>query len=501
MSSTNDTRISRRTPARTQNEIQRDKDKAKVKKIVIRAVLICALVLALFLIFINTGLFYRTATAATVDGRNFSVAEFNIYYMTSVNNNYSALHSNYGDFANQVLDTSKPYDQQMYSSTMTWDEFFTQTSLAKMTSVKLLNDMAAKDDGFSLTEDQKAELDSLIASPETYAKLYNISVSRYLQSAYGKGVNRKLYNKTVTEMYIADVYGAYIADNYEYTSDQLDSYYKAHTNDFDTVSFRAYQFLAETGDEVDKDKALEDTKAVAQEIVDSADSADKFDELILDYEKENDLRDGVIVSSYIKYAGVSETYREWLFSNDRQPGDTTVIVNSSKNGCYALYFEGRDTRDYPYVEVRQILVSADTDDSGNTIDSSMPEAKAKAEALLAEWKSGAATEESFKQLLDDHSSEDDVNGSYIDRLYYGATGVTVFEEWALDPERQPGDTEIIETPYGYHIAYFVRTGDNAREYYVRKTMADENYTDWLEQQLNQTSATLNKFGYYFTRDF
>ena len=53
MSSSNDSRISRRTPAKTQNEIQRDIDKAKSKKTLTIVILVCVAILALALIFIK----------------------------------------------------------------------------------------------------------------------------------------------------------------------------------------------------------------------------------------------------------------------------------------------------------------------------------------------------------------------------------------------------------------------------------------------------------------
>ena len=43
--------------------------------------------------------------------------------------------------------------------------------------------------------------------------------------------------------------------------------------------------------------------------------------------------------------------------------------------------------------------------------------------------------------------------------------VASFNDWIFDEARKPGDTEIIETDYGYHVMYFV--GDNAEEWYAK----------------------------------
>ena len=37
--------------------------------------------------------------------------------------------------------------------------------------------------------------------------------------------------------------------------------------------------------------------------------------------------------------------------------------------------------------------------------------------------------------------------------------VTEFNDWCFDSQRQPGDTGIVKTSYGYHIMYFSARGD------------------------------------------
>ena len=145
MSSSNESRISRRTPAKTQNEIQRDIDKKKSRKILTIVIMVCVVILALALIYINTGLFYRTTPAVTVGDRNFSIADFNYYYKTAYNNTYNNIYSTYGSYASYLLDPSKPLDQQSYSTDMTWEEYFSQVAVSKMRTVVLLCEMADAD--------------------------------------------------------------------------------------------------------------------------------------------------------------------------------------------------------------------------------------------------------------------------------------------------------------------------------------------------------------------
>ncbi|MBQ6019909.1 MAG: peptidylprolyl isomerase [Clostridia bacterium] len=105
------------------------------------------------------------------------------------------------------------------------------------------------------------------------------------------------------------------------------------------------------------------------------------------------------------------------------------------------------------------------------------EAKEIAESYLALYKAGEQTEESFAKLADlysdDTASTSAGNGS--GGLYEDITVgkmVKPFEDWAFDPERKPGDVDIVETTYGYHIMYFVKRSEyESWEKTVREAIA------------------------------
>ena len=55
-----------------------------------------------------------------------------------------------------------------------------------------------------------------------------------------------------------------------------------------------------------------------------------------------------------------------------------------------------------------------------------------------------------------------------------------FLNWAVDMTRQPGDTEIVKTSYGYHIMYFVG-GEDYFDYVVGEQLVAERIQTKLEQ--------------------
>ena len=56
--------------------------------------------------------------------------------------------------------------------------------------------------------------------------------------------------------------------------------------------------------------------------------------------------------------------------------------------------------------------------------------------------------------------------------------VAAFNDWCFDSSRQPGDTGIVETDYGYHIMYFVGTDLPYWQVKVTSTLRDKDFGDW-----------------------
>ena len=80
--------------------------------------------------------------------------------------------------------------------------------------------------------------------------------------------------------------------------------------------------------------------------------------------------------------------------------------------------------------------------------------------LLDSWKAGEATEESFAALANENSEDpgSSTNGGLYEDVYPGQM-VDSFDAWCFDEARQPGDTGIVKTDYGYHVMYFVSKGE------------------------------------------
>lgn len=113
------------------------------------------------------------------------------------------------------------------------------------------------------------------------------------------------------------------------------------------------------------------------------------------------------------------------------------------------------------VDVRHILVSPEggtKDEATNSIvytDEEWEACRVKAQALLDEWMAGEKTEESFGLAAQKHSADPGSaaqGGLYTD--VRKGDMVPEFDQWIFDESRQPGDTGLVKTKFGYHIMFF-----------------------------------------------
>ena len=118
-----------------------------------------------------------------------------------------------------------------------------------------------------------------------------------------------------------------------------------------------------------------------------------------------------------------------------------------------------------YVDVRHILLSPEggtTDENGNTVysDAEWEACRAAAQEILDQWLAGDATEDSFAELANTHSTDpgSNTNGGLYEGVYEGQM-VPEFNDWCFDEARVYGDSGLVKTSYGYHIMFFVGSQD------------------------------------------
>ena len=137
------------------------------------------------------------------------------------------------------------------------------------------------------------------------------------------------------------------------------------------------------------------------------------------------------------------------------------------------------------VSVRHILIEPEAADETSTdyTDEEWAAAEAKANEVLTLWQQNP-TEDYFAELANEKSADPGSNttgGLYED--FPSNQMVAEFSEWCFDQSRQPGDTGIVKTSYGYHIMYFVgQTETKAWMDSVREQMISDQMTAFIDEQ-------------------
>ncbi len=462
----------------------------------------------------------KVMTAAKVGDKRISVAKYDYYYMAtylSVYNTasqYESYGTGYGLMYTGYDCTKAPEDQEFTLDTLegydnpTWADYFKETALENVQSYVAYADLA-REAGLTLTEDEQAEIDEQVESLTETAEEQDYSLNRFLTKNYGKGASEKLFREIMEESYLAYDYANQkqeeITDSV--TDEQLDEEFNNNIQDYTTFSISLFTVTAEAEeldeDATDEQAAQAETAAMqtAKETADSlAVSVNSAETLLASAQKYNSelTSDDVdyteaSASTITSYFGQSVT--DWVYSSDRAAGDSAVIETDS--GYVVAYLVSLPERDETKgVDVRHILVMFDEDDDGNIVTPTDEEKTAfleEAQSIYNEYLENP-TEENFASLAETYSEDtgSNTNGGLYEDVGQGEM-VDEFNDWIFDPARKPGDTEIIETEFGYHVMYYVNN-DNEEAWAAscRSTVASASMEEFQTDITDGDTYALKK---------
>lgn len=200
---------------------------------------------------------------------------------------------------------------------------------------------------------------------------------------------------------------------------------------------------------------------------------------------------GCTMDDYMAYIRLNALAQEYYAtrSQELQPTDEDAEAYFLENE--ASFAEAGVTQESGLVSsVRHILVTPETEEAAEdseATDTTITQEQwdaclAQAQTILDEWKNGDATEESFAALATAHTDDPGsaTNGGLYENITPTSSYVENFLNWSVDMTRQPGDTEIVKTEYGYHIMYFV-SGEPWWLNQARTQLQADRTTEMLEQ--------------------
>ena len=409
-----------------------------------------------------------------VNGENVSRVEFDYQYNMAVNSYLSQ----YGYYLYMMgIDPNSDFTSQMYSDTLTWGDYFQQLAVENMIRNKSLA-AKAKEEGF--VHDTEEEYGRYMKSVEDAASESGSTVNNYVKQLYGPYATESRVKPYVEEaLYVAGYYDELSQRNTP-SMEEIQTYYGENKASYDSVDYYVTTIdaelptepteLADPVEETQEDnadgedgsgeeKAYEPSEAEIEAAM--AEAKEKADKAVETVKEDGELRENVRKSS------ATYLLQDWLFDEARKAGDTTVIGDSGSHRYYVVEFENRYLDETLSVDMRMVRTDAET-----------------GQAMLEEWKAGAATEESFAELCDKYN--DPANGAAEGGLVEAATSSSMpsdLSSWTQDESRAAGDTAVI-TPEGSENTYVLYyKGTNEAEWIlsIRQTLINQKMSAYVAE--------------------
>ena len=516
--------------ALTEKQLAEQKEAKKLKIYTIAFVAIMALVVVIGLSTIigntisTSGIIERGTTAVTLNDKEITAAELSYYYMDSINSFYSNAASQYGDYASMIiqynygLDLSKPLNTQKYygDEKTTWADYFVDSAISNAKSIYALNELAVKE-GHKMGEDEQTALDYALSNLNRQATEAGYHTAKeYLQGMYGYGASVDTYKEYLTMSAMADSYYIAHADSLSYDDAAIRAYEKDHYNEYSSYSFSYYYLSSDsfleggtkgeddkvTYSDEEKKAALAKAEEAAKSLL-TANSTVLLEKAVKALEINKDNKNAAITTvenALYSDSKIPSVIRDWVTADERKQADIEVVPNTTTStdaegnelsvtsGYYVVLFDSSRDNNSKMANVRHLLVAFEggkkTED-GKTVysDEEKAAAKAKADQLLKQWMDGDATEESFAALATEHTDDDGskATGGLYEDINDDTTFVEPFLKWSL-ADHKPGDTEIIETEYGYHIMYYSSTDElTYRDAMISTTLKNNDIEAWYNK--------------------
>ena len=487
-------------------------EKAKQRKsnILYISVAVAFVLVAAFVLIWNSAALQRSKTALTIGETKYTTAQVQYAYYAAYNDVRSSSYVSY-----MGLDTSKSLSSQTLSDTakallgvtdqgsLTWSQYLLNKAKSDLQATQSLR-AAADKENYTWTDHMQAEYDKLVDTVKSSAKNAGYSYKNYIKAMYGSLVTPGVFeDMTKTSILLSDYQNDY-KDSLTYTDEEISQYYEDHKSTFDVA---AYDYIRFTGSATSTKDASGNTVEPTDEQTQAAKDAAKAaaDAALARFQNGEDLetisKDYDIASFVTQDEGSNgtDTVSAWVFDITRTPGESAVIDDGTN--YYVVHFKSMSRQEYNTIDVRHILARVDSsslDKKSDTYEQELADLKAQkkaeAEKIYQEWKDGEATEESFAALADKYSADSPEGGLYT-QVYHNMM-VTEFNDWCFDAARQPGDTDIVETTYGYHIMYFVGQDLPYWQVRVTNTLKTNDFNDWykgLQQDYTVTEGSGMKF--------
>lgn len=415
-------------------------------------------------------------TYVVVNGEAVNKVEFDYQYNLT-KNNYITQYGSYLTYFG--LDTSKDLSTQMYSDTLSWQDYFEQMAVENLKQSKAMK-AAADAEGF--TYDTTDEYNTFKETIKTSAASAGISEKEYVRSIYGAYATMSRIEQYVKNDMVMNAYYEKLQEDNAPSDDEIQSYYEENKATYDSVDYRLttieadlptepteladpVEETASTDTAADGTAAADTTQDTAYQPSDAEIAKAMEDAKVLADDAEQTVAKNGEAHENEQKSSVNYLISDWLFDDARKAGDTTVITNDNSHCYYAVAFEKRYLDETPSADVRVIIPTEDK----------------TGEEILEEWKSGAATEDSFAELCKKYTQDTSAveNGGLFEQVT--KTGMTEeLSNWIFDSSRQAGDTVAITVSDSTYVLYYIGQDQPEWKINIKNTLVSQAMSQYIE---------------------
>ena len=465
--------------------------------------------------YVQSGSAEKSTIAATVGENDINTVEMAYYYSDAINNLYNSIYSTDSTYASYYfeamgLDLGKKLTEQNNPETGdTWANYFLDAALETAQNDYALAELAKKA-GYQLPEEEQTSLNTSLSNLDASAMLSGYGTAdKYLQAIYGFGASLESYRTYLERSALANSYYAYYNDGLTFTEDEI----RAQETEKGVNAYNSYNYLdcylsytdfleggteteggSKTYSDEEKDAARAKLKVEAEKLA-AAKDEEELKKLAEEAAVNESSALAVNQETNDLHSSLDSKLADWLAAEDRKAGDIGMIENTSEevvNGYHVVLFQSKNDNTEKMDNVRHLLVAYEgghTDDStGETVytEAEKTVTMNDAKKLLEQWKGGEATEESFIALVKEHTDDTaskETGGLYED-INHDSQYMESFLNWSIDPARQVGDVDLVETDYGVHIMYYVGNSDtNYRDYMITEELRAAALEKWYKEAL------------------
>ena len=292
-------------------------------------------------------------TAYFINDNRYSAEQMNLYFVDA----YQSFVETYGDYAEYYgLDLESGLSGLStqycdYSSDGTWRGYFLECACSNLLYRTALCDWA-EENGISLSRSSEETIQQGMEELTQAAEEAGYdSLDTFLEATFGTGITASIYEEFLRRTALAGDAYTYYTEALTYSEEELLEHYSEmgyedEDNDYPMVTMRHILIFAEEGED---GSYTEDAIAAAHEKIleiyetwtSGEQTEESFAELAEQYSEDTgSIGNGGMYENIYKQQMIDEI-NDWLFTESRQIGDTTVIdYNGSYVGSHLVLYCG-----------------------------------------------------------------------------------------------------------------------------------------------------------------